>query len=399
MGSDLPRSIAKRQQWRPHGLASAESLTALLGRRRSVFLERSQRLSAWYDRLFRRVRPFQGWTPLPLEITLPVRDGMPHSSSRAGLTGRPLFARAEGDRRHDRQVSRLPIRSPIRLAVLGAVREDFAAETENAHHPAVATVAGPALALVPQAARSRREVRGGFPMSANPIPGFAAPAIPATRTTEPLRSSIEQAQLARSKRSASEVRTVSRVSVPALPAMPIVPSMSVIPPQHREIPGSDPSLEPATPRPGSLVEQLRPSTGETGTVPRTSVPPLPVTSTASSMPAIPPPHQEISGYGRSLEPATSQPRNVVEQLVDQMVFPTLVPGLELRLVRRDEPPAPPEPSSSPGRDTPSAVHPHGLANAPPQPPAPAIDVNAIADKVYRRLVRNQQRARERKGLY
>ena len=30
---------------------------------------------------------------------------------------------------------------------------------------------------------------------------------------------------------------------------------------------------------------------------------------------------------------------------------------------------------------------------------PAIDVNAIADKVYRRLVRNQQRARERKGLY
>ena len=46
MDTGIPRSIAKRVEWRPSGLSTAESLAESLSRRRSVFLDRAQRVSA-----------------------------------------------------------------------------------------------------------------------------------------------------------------------------------------------------------------------------------------------------------------------------------------------------------------------------------------------------------------
>ncbi len=95
--------------------------------------------------------------------------------------------------------------------------------------------------------------------------------------------------------------------------------------------------------------------------------------------------------------------------MEQMVFPTPLPGLELRVIRRDDPVTPMRAGlATAGRDASSrdssSADERGSAKAPPtsKPPAPAapvIDVNAIAERVYRKLARDQQRARERKGLY
>jgi hypothetical protein len=120
-----------------------------------------------------------------------------------------------------------------------------------------------------------------------------------------------------------------------------------------------------------------------------------------SIPATAPQHRDAAASGLSIEPATPQPKSLVEQLVEQMELQRPVPDLELRLVRRNEPSPPAEPSARPASDAVSE-DPRELKNAPPRPAAPAapaIDVRAIADKVYHRLVRKEQRARERKGWY
>jgi hypothetical protein len=122
----------------------------------------------------------------------------------------------------------------------------------------------------------------------------------------------------------------------------------------------------------------------------------------------------------SMEAATPQPKSVIEQLVEQMAVPKPVPGLELRVVRRGEPATAIESISTPALERspespeemqvfpvvpPRTGAPSTAAPAPtsamPAAPAPAItmDVNAIVDKVHQTLIRRQQRARERKGLY
>jgi hypothetical protein len=80
--------------------------------------------------------------------------------------------------------------------------------------------------------------------------------------------------------------------------------------------------------------------------------------------------------------------------------PGTLPGLELRLVSPDKQPS--------GTHRPAAVAQEAWqtpAAAPWPPPAPAapatpvLDINAISEKVYNRLLRRQQLERERRGLY
>jgi len=94
-------------------------------------------------------------------------------------------------------------------------------------------------------------------------------------------------------------------------------------------------------------------------------------------------------------------KGAIEKLIERTVEPVALPGLELR-------PVPPEMQSFAGRqqthetteDRRPETHPSTAARPGPIPvPAPPLDINAVADKVYQTLVRRQQAERERRGLY
>ncbi len=121
MDTGIPRSIANRVEWRPAGLSSA-SLAESLGRRRSVFLDRAQRVSAWYERFFRRVQPFYGWTQMAFDFT-GTGEYVTRDRDNFATTGsRPIPANFERRKQQRREARGLPVRSPIRLAILGSQR-------------------------------------------------------------------------------------------------------------------------------------------------------------------------------------------------------------------------------------------------------------------------------------
>src|SRR5262249_3298665 len=146
-----------------------------------------------------------------------------------------------------------------------------------------------------------------------------------------------------------------------------------------------------------------PKNPEAAIMSRPSTPVSEPTSRPSAAPAPVPGQRGSRESAPLIEPPESTTKSVVERLVEQMVFPTPLPGLELRVIRRDDPRAPMKAEPSAGResssadDRGSAKAPSAPPSKPPAPAAPVIDVNAIAERVYRKLVRDQQRARERKG--
>jgi len=332
-----PEVMERRQQWRPRALASAESLAGALAGRRRPILDRACRAAAWYERLFRRVRPFGGWMPLMFEFG--AADGERHPGGaqaarqatrpagraavrvpdepgpQTGFRSEPPAAQTTGPFAAARPNRSLRVRPPLRLAVLRAVRED----SSTAGTAANAMAAGFAPALISHAARSRREVRGGFPVGAPSIP---SPVVAVAPSSEP-------AGLAASW--------------------------------------------PAQTAPANTFQPAGPMS-------RASIP------SAAGIP-----------YTGSMDAPALHSRSVVEQLVEQMAVARAVPGLELRLHRRSDP------AAAEG-DTQSAAPLPSAADAPPPArstaPAPApIDLNSIVDQVQRTLIRRQQRARERKGLY
>jgi hypothetical protein len=118
---------------------------------------------------------------------------------------------------------------------------------------------------------------------------------------------------------------------------------------------------------------------------RAPLPPAVIAPVAAS-PAVPP----VSAAG------STDVRGIVEQLIDRTVLPAPLPGLEIRLVPPDRPvngeahaPAiTPQPPTAPEEGPPAA---------PASPPA--LNIDAIADRVYQTLQRRQQFERERRGLY
>jgi hypothetical protein len=97
-----------------------------------------------------------------------------------------------------------------------------------------------------------------------------------------------------------------------------------------------------------------------------------------------------------LSSGATDARGVVEQLIERTLLPAPLPGLEVRLV-------PPE-----QRVTSEARAPADAPYPPPSPEEhrpeataspPALNIDALADRVYQTLRRRQQLERERRGLY
>ena len=98
-------------------------------------------------------------------------------------------------------------------------------------------------------------------------------------------------------------------------------------------------------------------------------------------------------------PADASPAPVtqtaIEKLIERIREPVPVPGFEVRLVQ----PAERETAAQPKAAEPGDAAKTNAAPTPPPPQAPPLDINAIADKVYKTLMRRERLERERKGLH
>ena len=90
----------------------------------------------------------------------------------------------------------------------------------------------------------------------------------------------------------------------------------------------------------------------------------------------------------------------IARLIEHTMQPGTLPGLALRLVSPEKQPSRarrPAAVTQDERQTPAAVP---LSPPPPAAPSPpALDINAISEKVYDRILRRQQLERARRGLY
>jgi len=89
-------------------------------------------------------------------------------------------------------------------------------------------------------------------------------------------------------------------------------------------------------------------------------------------------------------------QSVVDRLIEGTLLPAPLPGLELRLVQPEEHAV--NETNSPADDPkPTPVG----EETQPEPPerAPALDLDALADRIYETLQQRRQFEQERRGLY
>lgn len=110
--------------------------------------------------------------------------------------------------------------------------------------------------------------------------------------------------------------------------------------------------------------------------------------------------REAAHTGADQTPSPSARQGAIAKLIEHTARPVTLPGLELRLVSPQKQPSgtrrPAEVAQAERQTT--ATAPLQPA-APAAPSPPALDINAISEKVYHRLLRRQQLERERRGLY
>jgi hypothetical protein len=99
--------------------------------------------------------------------------------------------------------------------------------------------------------------------------------------------------------------------------------------------------------------------------------------------------------------AAPEPPSVIEQLIERITVPAPLPGLEFRLLSPEEAASATRPPSDAAPDRRPAPTDDARTSGPGPtlPPAPPLDINAVADKVHEMLSRRQRHERERKGVY
>jgi hypothetical protein len=357
----LPLGVWRRQAWRPPALDGLEHLTASLAARTEPFLERSSRLLAWQQRLSGRLSPWSGWPPLALPL-----DGQPEPS--------PYGAEPEPPRERPRVSSERPLAGEARRSEPGTPRR------EGPSAPAARPV-------VARAGRARPAPRPA-PFGAGPGPRLALLRAPiglaAARTGRLLDGPFAPSPPAAGGEG-------GRPAGGPWPLAPLDRLALRAPGVRQEIRGGFPHQEraraasaavraepPVLPASGALrgatvaVEPTPPPVEPTGLA-------SPATAALTSRPASPP-----------LDSALA-----IERLIERTVLPAPLPGLELRLVPPDD-----QPPGEPGSEAPAARPEQRAQTAKPTAAAgPPLDLEALAERVYRTLERRQLRERERRGLY
>lgn len=342
---ELPAALYERQSWRPPAVNAAESFLSGLTGRSEPFMNNAVRLSRWYEQFSRRVQPWSGWPPLSLEFRIEnlsqgkegARGAKDYSSKlQPPLSQKPSTQPAVSN-------------SAIRLSILRTIYA-----TKNTTHP------------------SRAD-------NWSELPVLLREELP-----HPLRDRIYWR------------------SLPQAEILPLLPRLvvSVSPTPRREVRGGFPSDthllstlpidERISAKPASFPVAQQNVAQEILSSPL----PWQTVIQPDALPATP------EAMVNNITSSPSEKPGAIETLIERMVLPEPLPKLEMRLV------SPEQHQASSTRLTPNTANDGQKAtHLTPELPAPAppatapLDVNAIADKVYQKLLRRQQLERERRGLY
>lgn len=357
---DVPSGASRRLSWRPARLIAVRSFLTSLSSRTHPFLTPAEQLSAWHQQFARRVTPWGGWSALPLEFPGErfnhggsIGDEQAtHAITPTRDSGKNTAVERPGGPLSRSRPPLIPSRPPVQIAILRPHPRGDATLTPgkmrgrlSTFPPAAGDLNRPGVEndwanLMPH---QRRDTQSDvFPPESRGEEG---------RETGPLtnassfRSRILLAASSsprRERRGGYPIRTL-------MPAMPFQRDTT------QTAPEASPSTVDLPEAPGSQV--LAPSRPE----------------------------------GES---------SALQRLIEATVLPVPLPGMELRLASRDW-----RMEKGLDRKSNDPSEPHNGPSAPPpvtppaRPETPALDLNAVADKVYQTLMRRRQRERERRGLY
>jgi len=380
----LPSGVRWRQVWRPAAMPAITSLLSGIMSRTGLFAQKAAGLSALYEQFARRIQPWQGWSPLSLELW--AQESLPEGATEGlSMATRPL------------EEHRVMATEKAMPSAVPAFVSPF--DRMGAYRPA-SEMTGPREASPSRASRQRQTV----PALSRPAIQMAVLRTAQTSSAGTSRgetgtpTSGEQgtdvsgrnwrpffmAENREAQRPSGEMPLVSYDFMlwrPVLSAdLPVLEPrlmQSVSPSPRQEVRGGFPGSSPSV-LPGSPPIRMAPA-AEQG---------LAGPQAASSLPA--------------QRPATlSQPREpqgIVEKLLERSGLPMPLPGLELRLVSPENQASlagrPPESEEREPSEETASNQP-----APPARPTPQLDIDTIADTVYRTLMRRQQLERERRGLF
>ena len=372
----LARAMLARGSWRPAGVQGTQRLLAGSAARRAPMLEGARSLQAWHDALAHRWRPVDMAPPaLTLAASAPVStagispplapdDGAATARGSTEPGGFPMKASSRGRGAPARisrvsaaaaRAQRLPVTAPaparpaLTVTALAAPAASSAASLPvpfRSSTPAASAAAADPMpddrVLVAAIGRrfARREVAGGFPEAASrgPAGGAENPAAPPTAPLVRWRVVDGRPAADAQLRAGARLRTSDGDSeLRTVPALPALRADSPLPPQR-----TDPILDRTTPG-VELVE--RPGASEAIPPPGLSVRLVPPAEAARRLAV----GDDANGRRAEAQSTRSEP-----------------------LARREFPPA---------------------------PARPAIDIDAIVERVQRELKRREQFERERKGLF
>jgi hypothetical protein len=439
-GFALPAGIYRRQAWLPAGLRGVASILQVIASRTKPVDSRRARLTAWYEQFVQRSQPFIDWQPL---TTAELKAEDTHSSFGSIQSQERIWPRESPMISKD-----LP---PVTRQVSGAQDQasathphQFAAEQPRPQEPFLLprVVSGPIHTAVKSIPPSERNA--GDPSGAHerPIEGPVQPLAP------PAREQTAE-NPAQSARSPEETRLPAKDRRPARKDGTLVSPLPT-PLQRNE--------EQSLVRPALRLAILGPINRAAGTVQRKESSPLssgtsgfssgatknfagPQYSLGETQPVLQPrlvssvsslPRQEVRGgfpvsaYAEVPRDADTSFEDLVEGSVRDITAvrndgasesrslassrhaeisgppalpPVTVPGVQIRLLRSDEPPRATQPSGSKVAEGSPSILQLPKAQPPAPAPPPPLDINAVADKVYQALRRRHQFERERRGLY
>lgn len=379
-GTGLPGAAARRS-WQPSSLRAAQSISAAA---RGLGPSMVDGFLAWHERLSRRGEG----------LTAPLRPAT-------------FGGRIEAVRAPVREPSSLrhPDTPLVRTAAIPSADTHAVRQIEPTVRPtpqAFAALPNEA----PAAPRLRVSAGRQDPVR---VQRFAAPPSPlaasasATAAPPPRPSALSSAPVRRQPHEAAAAGFTPHEPAPVPPER----TRSAAPAfESAAIPSGGPEIE-ASPRPPieRHGEPARVSDEHWGEDRRTAVVVIERQAPAIRASA-PPAAAERSAAGASVplhgsEPSVVRPGaapqgRAIEKLIERTIRPVPVPGLEIRLLK----PAPRAEDDERTADEPG--EPSASASPRPAPapaPPPPLDIEAVADKVYRLLQRRQRFERERKGRY
>jgi len=347
---ELPSGVQTRLFWRPPAATAAESFVTGFAHSSERFLRHPILLSAWTEQFTHRVGPWPKWTPLSFDLR-------PQASPPEGQSHRAA-ARTTS--------SAMPGVVVMRKATSTAVQQTTAPMPGlSAARPpsADAKIFRPALRLTVLRPLQAVETPPSLPHAVEPAlfgrggPSSFAVASKQTAATEsPLPTANELA---------FEPRLVTKTARSP----------------RKEVRGGFPT-KPSS----ALPETTRPKA-------ETVLSPTPFRSNDFSRSSA----ATVAAKAATTNTTNTNTSTAIEKLIERTVLPAALPGLEFRLIPPEQSPSSTEDKAK--RSAASATPAPSPASPTPPATAPAVDINAVADKVYQTLMRRRQFERERKGLY